>query len=192
MNDIQDTELLTNQNKKSTSNSNRLETRRSTRNHVFNIVFQLQFNNLKADTLNTDDLNDDNNQSSIVAQEILADYYNLIKYEEIFERSLDEDFKIFKMNTDLIENQYLGLLRELDKIDDIIKEKATGWEISRIDKVDLAILRLAIYEILFDDDVPKVVAINEAIELAKEYSSEKAHKFINAVLAKLDSKLDNN
>ncbi|MDE6181997.1 MAG: N utilization substance protein B, partial [Eubacteriales bacterium] len=55
-----------------------------------------------------------------------------------------------------------------------------------LDKVDLAILRLAIFEILFEEDIPNKVAINEAIEIAKEYSSEKSYKFINGILANLE------
>lgn len=76
----------------------------------------------------------------------------------------------------------------LDKLTDI-DEKLTliseGWKLKRIGKVELAILRLAIFEILFDEDIPNSVAINEAVELAKEYSTEQSARFVNGVLAKI-------
>lgn len=66
-----------------------------------------------------------------------------------------------------------------------LNEKATGWKTSRMNKVDLAILRLAVYEIKWDDDVPVKVAINEAVELAKKFSGEEGPAFVNGVLAKI-------
>ncbi len=78
-----------------------------------------------------------------------------------------------------------NVIDKLDEIDRIITECATGWTFERIAKVELAILRLAIYEIKFDDDIPVNVAVNEAIEIAKEYGGENAPSFINGVLAKV-------
>ncbi len=144
----------------------RLETRSNTRNHVFNLVFQLEFFE----------------HSEI--KDILSKYYEILEAEEEMEKRKDESFRALKINKSILEKQIFDLTSKLSDIDEKIKACSENWEISRIDKVDLAILRLAIYEILFDD-VPTKVAINEAIELAKEYSSEKSYRFINAVLGKV-------
>lgn len=77
-----------------------------------------------------------------------------------------------------------NVIANLSTIDNNLNEKVTGWDISRIGKVELAILRLAVYEILFDDDIPTGVAINEAVELAKKFGQDSSGSFINGVLAK--------
>lgn len=69
-------------------------------------------------------------------------------------------------------------------IDKMINQKAKGWTTQRMGKVDLTILRLAVYEIVFDADVPTGVAINEAVELAKKFGMEESSGFVNGVLAK--------
>lgn len=73
----------------------------------------------------------------------------------------------------------------LDGLDEKLEDAVTGWSLKRVGKVELAILRLALYEILYDEEVPNSVAINEAVELAKKYGPEEAPGFINGVLAKL-------
>ena len=73
----------------------------------------------------------------------------------------------------------------ISEIDAEIEVHSNGWKVKRIGKSELAILRLAVYEIKIDDDIPDTVAVNEAIELAKAYSDEKASKFINGVLSGL-------
>ena len=72
----------------------------------------------------------------------------------------------------------------LTEIDEMLNEKTTGWKTGRMNKVDLTILRLAVYEILWDDDIPSSVAINEAVVLAKKFSGEDGPSFVNGVLAK--------
>ena len=62
---------------------------------------------------------------------------------------------------------------------------AVGWKTQRMGKVDLTIIRLALYEILYDEDIPTGVAINEAVELAKRYGTDESPSFVNGVLAKL-------
>ncbi len=84
-----------------------------------------------------------------------------------------------------IRNKLTSLLDELPLIDEKIREICQGWRLSRLGKTELAILRLAVYEILYDEDIPTGVAINEAVEIAKIYSSEEAPRFVNGVLAKL-------
>ena len=75
-----------------------------------------------------------------------------------------------------------SILENLDAIDSSINEKSRSWKTGRMPKVDLAIMRLAIGEIRFDDTVPQAVAINEAVNLAKKFSMEKSSGFINGVL----------
>ena len=82
-----------------------------------------------------------------------------------------------------------GVYDNLETIDRHIAETSSAWDISRISKVDLAIMRLAVYEILYDDKIPEGTSINEAVELAKAFSSEDAGKFVNGVLGKIVRKL---
>ncbi len=76
------------------------------------------------------------------------------------------------------------IIEKLDEIDAMINQQAKGWTTQRMGKVDLTILRLAVYEIVFDEDVPAGVAINEAVELAKRFGQEESSGFVNGVLAK--------
>jgi N utilization substance protein B len=81
-----------------------------------------------------------------------------------------------------------GVLQNIEAIDTKIKAYAKNWDFHRIALVDLNILRLAIYELLFRDDIPPVVSINEAIELAKKFSTEDSGRFVNGILDRV--KLD--
>lgn len=83
-----------------------------------------------------------------------------------------------------IEQKLREIYRLCEEIDALINEKATGWKTNRMSKVDLALIRLAVYEIKYEEDIPAGVAINEAVELAKIYSSDGAPSFVNGVLAK--------
>lgn len=80
-------------------------------------------------------------------------------------------------------NKIIGLI---DDIDAVIEQVSDGWRISRIGKAELAILRLAVYEMKYDSDVPFKVAINEAVELAKIYCNDDAKSFVNGLLAKVE------
>ena len=73
----------------------------------------------------------------------------------------------------------------VEELDRLIGKHSTGWKTSRMNKADLSILRLAVYEMEMDDDVPVSVAINEAVELAKRFGGEDSSSFINGVLAKI-------
>lgn len=105
---------------------------------------------------------------------------SLAMYREEFEdyEQGDENF---------IETELKGILEHKSEIDDAINNYAEGWSVERIAKVDIAILRLAVYEILFAEDIPNRVAVNEAVELAKEFSSDKSPSFINGILGKVVS-----
>lgn len=83
-----------------------------------------------------------------------------------------------------------GTIEKLQHIDQLIQSNTTGWTKERIAKVDLAILRLALYEILYREDIPSSVAINEAIELAKRYSTDESGGFVNGVLGKIIREAD--
>lgn len=72
-----------------------------------------------------------------------------------------------------------------EEIDAMINEHTTGWKTGRMNKVDLSVLRLAVYEMKWDDEVPVKVAINEAVELAKNFSGDEGPTFVNGVLGKL-------
>ncbi len=86
---------------------------------------------------------------------------------------------------DYVIDKYKAILVRKEEIDVILNQHATKWKTTRMNKVDLSILRLAAYEILWDEDVPTAVAINEAVELAKKYSSDEGPAFINGILAKV-------
>ncbi len=77
------------------------------------------------------------------------------------------------------------IAEKTEEIDALINSHTTGWKTSRMNKVDLTILRLAVYEMKWDEDVPVGVAIDEAVELAKKYSGPDGPSFINGVLARL-------
>lgn len=70
----------------------------------------------------------------------------------------------------------------IDELDELIKKYLKGWKLERIPKVNISILRLALYEIIYENGVPGKVAVNEAVELAKKYSGEDDYMFINGVL----------
>ena len=85
-----------------------------------------------------------------------------------------------------IKNKAILVCELSDDIDEKINLVSEGWPVDRIGKAELAIMRLAVYEMLYDDDIPVNVAINEAVELAKSYGSDdNAASFVNGVLAKL-------
>lgn len=82
-----------------------------------------------------------------------------------------------------IEKKTGNILERIPEIDGVIERHSDKWSVSRMGKVELSILRLAAYEILYDDTVPDKVAINEAVELAKKYGQDNAGKYVNGVLA---------
>ncbi len=83
-----------------------------------------------------------------------------------------------------ITSKYEQIVTKLSEIDQALSEKAQGWDLPRMGKVDLTILRLGVYEIQYDEDVPVSVAINEAVELAKKFGQDESGPFINGILAK--------
>ncbi len=124
------------------------------REQVFKLLFRVEFNSME----------------------------EMTEQEEIFTLSEDEEF--LSKDTEYIRDKYEKIASKLTEIDEAINSNTTGWNTSRIAKVDLAIIRLAVYEIKYDDSVPTGVAINEAVELAKKYGQDGSPAFINGVLAK--------
>lgn len=96
-----------------------------------------------------------------------------------------EDTKVREFGDPLIR----GVLEHLAEIDRIIVEQTSNWDIGRIAKVDRNVLRLAIYEMLHREDIPPVVSINEAIDIAKKFSTENSGRFVNGILDKIKSGL---
>lgn len=82
-----------------------------------------------------------------------------------------------------ISERFRHVCENVDRIDELIKSHSSGWSIDRIGKVELSVLRLAVYELKYDDDIPSGVAINEAVNLAKKYGQDGAGSFINGILA---------
>jgi len=108
--------------------------------------------------------------------------------EEMFGEQRDIHFQTHTMEekeqTYLIEK--LGNIgKRQEELDAMISEHSKGWKIDRIGKEELAILRLGVYEAVFDEDIPVGVAINEAVELAKKYGTDDSSSFVNGILAKI-------
>ncbi len=108
--------------------------------------------------------------------------------EDILE--IDIQVRDIKPN-DYVKTVFFGVFENLQNIDNIISQNAVGWSINRISKTSLAILRLAIFEIKFMEDIPVSVSINEAVELAKKYATKEDASFVNGILATV-SKSENN
>lgn len=88
------------------------------------------------------------------------------------------------------EQIFKGVLENLEKIDGYIEKNLNGWTKERISKTSISILRMAIFEILFCDDIPNSVSINEAVELAKKYSTKKEASYINGLLGSVNKDLN--
>ena len=100
--------------------------------------------------------------------------------EELINENLDVD-------NEFVRNIVYGVITHEDSIDELANKYMKDWSISRIDKTGAAILRIGIYEMLYEDDTPNIVAINEAVELAKKFSDDNVRKIINAVLDKINN-----
>jgi transcription antitermination protein NusB len=102
---------------------------------------------------------------------------------------VQETLQLFRENSRFAANVRIfaeelvaGVMANREEIDKVIAEKSKNWAISRMAKVDLSILRLAVYELNFRDDIPKNVTMNEAIEVAKKFGTEDSPAFINGIL----------
>lgn len=105
------------------------------------------------------------------------------KLDEIIERNIAQyDAEV---DLDFINSLKLGIQKDHDKIDALLMKAAPEWPIDQVAVIDKVILRISIYELLFDNQVPAKVAINEAVELAKSFGGENSSKFVNGVLGTL-------
>lgn len=100
----------------------------------------------------------------------------------------DDEVEYTETVMEAIQNKFLAIQEKMQEIDALLNEKAEGWNVDRMGKVELTTLRIAVYEMLFDESIPETVAINEAIEIAKKYGQEASGSFVNAVLAKFVKK----
>lgn len=128
--------------------------RRELREQIFKLIFRVEFN----------------------------DRDEMAQQERFFFE--DDELEISQKDMEYISKKSSSIIEKLDEIDAMINKQAKGWTTARMGKVDLTILRLAVYEIMFDDDVPMGVAINEAVELAKRFGQEESFGFVNGILAK--------
>ena len=133
-------------------------TRSELRKNIFKIIFRMEFHTME----------EMDEQVELRLAEIAED---------------NEDVR--KEDLEYIGNKARAILDTVEELDEAIATHSKGWRVERLGKTELAILRVAVYEILKDEDIPKSVAINEAVELAKTYSGDEAPRFINGILAKL-------
>lgn len=114
--------------------------------------------------------------------------------QALFAMDINNDFSIDKLEVFMENNNFQGdevdyinrvvpdILDKLEVVDETIEKNLKGWTMARLAKVDRQILRVAVYEFLYKDDIPEEVSINEAVEIARLYSSDEAPKFINGIL----------
>ena len=110
---------------------------------------------------------------------------NLQDTLEIFFESKEEPREFYAFAEELI----AGAITHLEEIDTAISNSAKNWSLDRIAKVDLAILRLAIFELLYRNDIPPVVSINEAIDIAKTFAGAESRRFVNGILDNIKGSL---
>lgn len=137
-------------------------TRRQLRESIFKALFRIEFNDRE--------------------EQLEQLEFHL---QELAERKKSKAFSVEEEDLEYIRQKTMDIFQNLEEIDAIIEEKVEGWNLNRIGKAELAILRLAVYEIRLDENVPPKTAINEAVELTKQYCGEEAKGFINAILGQL-------
>ena len=121
------------------------------------------------------------------------DFYNKEEVKTQADIYLEEEIENASgKDKEELRNKFSIVLEHLEEIDAQIESKSKGWTVNRIAKAELTVLRLAVFELLYLDDVPDSVAINEAVELAKLYCSEKSRGFINGVLASVVKEKEKN
>lgn len=127
-------------------------------------------------------------------REIREQIFKLLFRAEFYKQEeLSEQLQLFFEELDnredkdaiYIQDKFEQILAHLTEIDGMINKVAQGWKTSRMGKVDLTLIRLAVYEMKYEEELPIGVAINEAVELAKSYGSDDSASFVNGILAKL-------
>ena len=107
--------------------------------------------------------------------------------EEMKEQAVlfDVEESCSEKDKEYITKKFENIVEKITEIDAAVNEVAKGWKTTRMGKVDLTIIRLAVYEMKYEEDIPVKVAINEAVELAKQYGTDDSPAFVNGILAKL-------
>lgn len=114
-----------------------------------------------------------------------AEFHPIEELREQIRLYLDQKEITEERDRSYITRKAEDVAAHIEEIDSLINQYSTGWKTKRMNKADLSVLRLAVYEMKMDEDVPVSVAINEAVELAKRFGGEDSSSFINGVLAKL-------
>ncbi len=120
----------------------------------------------------------------------------ILVFEKMFrEESMEEIFECAAEARDYIESDYVrsvskGVYDNIEQIDSLISQNSKGWSITRISKVSLAVMRIAVFEMLYREDIPVSVSINEAIELIKKYATEKDGAFANGILGTIAKEIE--
>ena len=114
-----------------------------------------------------------------------CNFYPNLELEEETRLFLEQQEELSEEDREEILARCMDIFPRIPELDQEISEKTEGWRIERFSKVDLSIIRLALYEMYYDDETPEKVAVNEAVELAKVYGGDESPKFINGVLARL-------
>jgi N utilization substance protein B len=134
--------------------------RRKQRDHIFKLVFSMDFDSEE----------------------------NINNHIDSYIDEIDEEGNISEEVVNYIKNKTTNIIENIQDIDSIISNNTKKWTIERMNLVDVCILRVAIYEIQYDEDIPTTVAINEAIEIAKKYGGDSSPPFINGILANIVNK----
>ncbi len=122
-----------------------------------------------------------------IALQALYEFYSVGHKVEVVVERLLAGSKLSEENSGFVRELVSGVVRNREEIDNHIQKFAPSWPVDQMAMVDRSILRLAIFEILFDNRVPVKVAINEAIELAKLFAGDNSAKFINGVLGSVST-----
>ncbi len=102
-----------------------------------------------------------------------------VSLEDLFEETNPGDQR------DYIESSLQGILAQRPEIDKLLREKTVGWRLERLALLDRNILRIGVYELLYDHDIPPEVALDEAVELAKKFGTQPAQRFVNGILDRI-------
>lgn len=115
------------------------------------------------------------------------DFYLPEEIDHQIDLFLEREELITKNDKDKMEIKIRAksIILKIEELDKKIEAASEGWKVHRMGKVELAIIRLALYEILYDEQIPESVAINEAVEIAKKFGGDDAPSFVNGILAKL-------
>lgn len=145
-------------------------TRREQREHTFCVLFSREFHGAEEE------------------KEQVSRYFSALtemSEEELEEREMARIPKMTGAEREEVEDRIRDISDKVAELDACINRVSEGWKTNRMSKVDLTLIRLALYEMKYDDTVPVKVAINEAVEISKKYGGPDSKSFVNGILAKL-------